>query len=76
MNRAKLFKNGESQAVRLPKKFRFKGREVYIRKDGQNVILSPVEDSVERLWKSLMSFSGDLQIKRNQPKSYDKRENL
>jgi antitoxin VapB len=40
---AKLFKNGRSQAVRLPKDFRLKGTEVKIRKDGEKVILEPIE---------------------------------
>lgn len=38
---AKLFMNNRSQAVRLPKEFQFDAREVYIRKEGDNVILSP-----------------------------------
>ena len=40
---AKLFKNGRSQAVRLPKEFRFEGTEVKIRKEGEKVILEPIE---------------------------------
>ena len=40
---AKIFKNGRSQAVRLPKAFRFKGSEVKIRKEGEKVILEPLE---------------------------------
>jgi len=40
---AKLFKNGRSQAVRLPKEFRFEGDEVKIRKKGKQVILEPLE---------------------------------
>ena len=39
---AKLFKNGRSQAVRLPKEFRFKGTEVKIRQEGSKVILEPL----------------------------------
>lgn len=42
---AKLFTNGRSQAVRLPKAFRFKGTAVKIRKDGHRVILEPLETS-------------------------------
>ena len=38
---AKLFWNGRSQAVRLPKEFRFEGDEVYIRRLGTAVILEP-----------------------------------
>ena len=40
---AKIFQNGRSQAVRLPKAFRFKGSEVKIRKKGSQVILEPIE---------------------------------
>jgi antitoxin VapB len=40
---AKLFQNGRSQAVRLPKEFRFEGTEVRIRKQGEKVILEPVK---------------------------------
>ncbi len=38
---AKLFKNGRSQAVRLPKEFRFEGTEVRIRRAGNGVLLEP-----------------------------------
>ncbi len=40
---AKLFMHGRSQAVRLPKAFRMPGKEVRIRREGQKVILEPVE---------------------------------
>lgn len=42
--RAKLFTHGGSQAVRLPKAFRFEGKEVVVRKEGDRVILEPVRD--------------------------------
>jgi antitoxin VapB len=38
---ARIFMNNRSQAVRLPKEFRFNTEEVFIRKDGDEVILSP-----------------------------------
>ncbi len=76
MNRAKIFKNGDSQAIRLPKEFRFQGKEVYIRKEGDNVIISPIEDAVERLWSTLSSLTDDFKIERNQPKLFDDRESL
>ncbi len=76
MNRAKIFKNGDSQAVRLPKEYRFKGKEVYIRKDGNNVILSPVDDVVDSLWLSLQKFDSDINLERNQPLDYDQRAEL
>lgn len=40
---AKVFMTGRSQAVRLPKEFRFKGDEVRIRAEGSSVILEPIE---------------------------------
>lgn len=42
MARAKLFFNGRSQSVRLPKEFRFEGDEVTIRKEGEAVVLEPI----------------------------------
>ena len=42
---AKIFKNGRSQAVRLPKEFRFDVEEVFIKKVGDKVVLSPKPDS-------------------------------
>jgi antitoxin VapB len=42
--RAKLFANGRSQAVRLPKEFRMPGSEVMVRRDGDRVILEPLRD--------------------------------
>ena len=44
METAKLFWSGRSQAVRLPKEFRFRGKEVRIRRHGTAVILEPVAD--------------------------------
>jgi len=44
---AKLFRNGNSQAVRLPRQFRFKGDEVRIRRDGEAVILEPLVTNVK-----------------------------
>ena len=46
---AKLFINGRSQAVRLPKAFRFKGSAVKIHKEGDKVVLEPLE---QRSWPS------------------------
>lgn len=46
-NRAKVFWTGRSQAVRLPKEYRFDGDEVAIRREGDAVILEPLE---KRRW--------------------------
>jgi len=39
---ARLFQNGRSQAVRLPREFRFEGKEVSIRREGDAVLLEPI----------------------------------
>ena len=43
MRKAKLFANGRSQAVRLPKEFRFAGTEVYIERRGDSVVLTAAD---------------------------------
>ena len=53
---AKLFKNGRSQAVRLPKEFRFKGDRVRIRKVSTGVLLEPVKLSPEEWLASWKRF--------------------
>ncbi|HWZ46169.1 MAG TPA: type II toxin-antitoxin system VapB family antitoxin [Candidatus Saccharimonadales bacterium] len=69
---AKLFRNGRSQAVRLPSDFRFEGKEVFVRQDPEtgDVILSRRPDS----WKSFFALADETQIpesfmtqRRNQP---------
>jgi len=52
---AKLFKNGRSQAVRLPAAFRFDGNEVYIRRDtaSGDVVLSAKPRSLDRFFAAL-----------------------
>lgn len=76
MKTAKLFKNGESQAVRLPKEFRFEGDEVLIKKAGNAVVLLPKNKSWEALVDSLSQFSNDFMTHRAQPESNDRREPL
>ena len=56
---AKLFKNGSSQAVRLPAEFRFDGQEVQITRDGDRVILSPVNNPLAAFLVSGPRASGD-----------------
>lgn len=67
MDTAKLFQNGKSQAVRLPKEYRFRGSKVYIKKMGKVVILIPEYDSWETLLDSLTLFSDDFMEERTQP---------
>jgi antitoxin VapB len=56
---AKIFLNGRNQAVRLPKEFQFRGKDVYIQKIGDAVILVPVNKTWETFIHGLNSFSSD-----------------
>lgn len=75
MQQAKLFQNGQSQAVRLPKEFRFEGDSVAIKRVGKAVVLLPYNEPWETLFESLSLFSSDFMDKRNQP-SVDVREDF
>ena len=59
MQTAKLFQNGRSQAVRLPKEFKFSGEEVYIQKHGEAVILIPHKKVWKVFLEGLNEFSND-----------------
>jgi antitoxin VapB len=75
MQTAKLFTNGRSQAVRLPKEFRFSGNDVFINKIGKIIILIPKDDPWESLAESLDQFTDDYMKTRDQPPN-DSREKL
>lgn len=72
MDKAKLFKNGKSQAVRLPRKYQLEGNEVYVKKLGRTVILIPKNDPWETMVRSLDNFSDDFMAERVQPKLEDR----
>ena len=67
MQSGKIFTNGRSQAVRLPKDCRFSGEEVYIKKFENIVILIPKENPWVALIDSLEHFTEDFMDNRNQP---------
>ena len=56
---AKIFENGRSQAVRLPKEFRFDNTEVVISKIGDIVMLIPMENKWESFVQAIDMFSDD-----------------
>jgi antitoxin VapB len=76
MNTAKLFKTGRSQAVRLPKEYRFEGDEVYIRKLGNAVVLLPKNGDWSALLASLEMFEPGFRIERDQPHEHQRRPKL
>jgi len=67
MKTAKIFRNGQSQAVRLPKEFRFRDDHVYVKKWGNVVLLIPARDSWDSLAVSLSKFTDDFLAEREQP---------
>jgi len=64
MKTAKIFKNGRSQAVRLPKEFRFDCDEVFVQKQGDKVILSAIEPGWDEFFDSVSVFSEDFLAER------------
>jgi antitoxin VapB len=67
MQQARLFKNGQSQAVRLPKDFRFEGDSVAIKRVGKAVVLLPNNEPWDTLLDSLSLFSSEFMDERSQP---------
>ena len=73
MTTAKLFENGRSQAVRLPKEYRFSGNEVSINKIGDVVILTPQDNKWAGLMESLELFTDDfMKDGREQPENQER----
>ncbi len=75
MATAKLFRNGHSQAVRLPREFAFEGDEVYVRRVGRGVLLFPKSDPWAALEAATALFTDDFLDERVQP-PLDERESL
>lgn len=77
MMTAKLFENGRSQAVRLPKEYRFEGEEVVINKVGDIVLLIPKENKWAGFLSGLNFFTDDfMSDERDQPSMKQERETL
>ena len=80
MQTAKLFKNGRSQAVRLPKEFRFEGDEVYVRREGNSIVLSPKAKPKENPWEDFFAaldmFDPGFPLERHQPKEQQVRKSV
>jgi antitoxin VapB len=73
---AKLFWSGRSQAVRLPKEYRFEGKEVRIRKQGNAVILEPADDEWAWLENLPGKFDDDMIAAVNEPVPQQERPEL
>lgn len=67
MDTARLFQSGRSQAVRLPKEYRFSGTEVVVKHFGNGVLLLPVDDPWQTLAAGLAAFEPGFELNREQP---------
>jgi antitoxin VapB len=75
MDTAKLFSSGRSQAVRLPKEYRFEGTEVFVKHFGSGVLLLPKAEGWRLLEEALEEFEPGFWLEREQPPEQT-RENL
>jgi len=73
---AKIFKNGASQAVRLPKEFRFDAEEVCIKRIGSAALLFPKGTAWDLMSDALGQVDNDFMTNRNQPDHVDERKPL
>jgi antitoxin VapB len=74
MDIAQVFKTGRSQAVRLPKEYRFADTEVTVQHFGGGVLLLPKDGLFNAICASLDSFESGLQLTREQPPQQDRAE--
>ena len=74
METAKLFSSGRSQAVRLPKAYRFEGTEVVVKRFGSGVLLLPVAAPWLTLFQALEEFEPGFEIEREQPAAQERTE--
>ncbi len=66
--------NGRSQAVRLPKGYRFEGEEVYIKRAPGGVLLIPIDHSIWDVWEeNLYKYETPFMTERNQPDAQQER---
>ncbi len=67
MDTARVFQSGGSQAVRLPKEYRFAGTEVVVKHFGNGVLLLPLDDPWQTLEAGLAAFEPGFVLERQQP---------
>jgi antitoxin VapB len=73
---SKVFTSGNSQAIRLPKEYQVKDKELFIQKIGKTIILFPKKNPWESFEKSLSEFSDDFLVDGRQQPEMQKRDNL
>lgn len=73
---AKVFKNGSSQAIRLPKEFRFEEDEVCVKRIGSAVLVFPKDKAWDLMAGAIGQFDEDFLRERNQPDKAEERDSL
>jgi antitoxin VapB len=76
MGTARVFRSGNSQAVRLPKQFRFKSNEVEIFRRGNEIVLREKDDNMVRAFDLLASLPDDLSLAGRKDDPPQKRKDL
>jgi antitoxin VapB len=76
MGTARVFRRGNSQAVRLPKQFRLKSKEVEIFRRGDEIVLREKNGTMVRAFDLLASLPGDLVIAGREKDHPQKRKGL
>ncbi len=72
METAKLFSSGRSQAVRLPKAYRFEGTEVVVKRFGNGVLLLPTAAPWRAMFQALDEFEPGFELEREQPPTQER----
>jgi len=76
MGTARVFRSGNSQAVRLPKQFRLKSKEVEISRRGDEIVLREKDGTIARAFELLASLPEDLDLARREKDAPQKRRGI
>lgn len=77
IDKVKIFTSGNSQAIRLPKKFRLPGQTARIKRHGKSLVITPEEDVWVRFDRGVAGLSGIMaEFKREQPDKNDRRKSF
>lgn len=77
VDRVRIFTSGNSQAIRLPKKFRLEGQTARVQRRGKSLLITPEEDAWARFERGVAGLSGVMSgFKRGQPAKPDRRRSI
>lgn len=70
MTRTKVFRNGRSKAVRIPKEYELEEGEVFVNKIGNSIVITPIRDAAEQFNLGISMFTDDFLAER-MPQEFD-----